>query len=173
MHKKFLSCIVLLVIYSLSTVSGIRAESSATQKITNSGSAAYADFLSELDSSSLDSILKAKNELLSRFRGKENVRANDAFRAFSKFYDDTISDLEIGFSSKPQLQEVLAKIGDATGLDNNPFPAFDKLDTVSVREIKKKYACVFRSNSGTHSAAIQAAIPLHFGHPLTHKTTLG
>jgi hypothetical protein len=31
----------------------------------------------------------------------------------------------------------------------------------------------FRRNSGTCSAAIQAPIPVHFGHPLTHKTNAG
>jgi len=31
----------------------------------------------------------------------------------------------------------------------------------------------FRCNSGRCSASNQAPIPLHFGHPLTHKTTLG
>lgn len=142
MHKKqkTLSCIILLIIYSLSIVSGLKAASSATQKSDNAEYAAYTTFLSKLDSSSPSSIIQAKTELLLRFRGKQDESANDAFRAFSKFYSDTIAGLDGGVSSNTHLQEVLSKIADVTHLDFNLFPAFDKLDTASAREIKKKYA---------------------------------
>lgn len=147
MHKKQkpIFCIILLaIVYSLSSNSAVLADTKGAQKSANPEYAAYTIFLSKLDSSSPSSIVQAKNELLSRFQGKEDESANDAFRAFSKFYGDTISGLDSGFSSKPHLQEVLSKIADATGLDNNPFPAFDKLDTASAREIKKKYAATLK-----------------------------
>lgn len=143
MQKKqiFISIIILLVMIGLLvTVSDSSADNLATQKSLISENVAYANFLSKLDSTSPNAILLAKNELFSRFRGKEDESANDAFRAFSKFYTDTVSGLDNGFSSKPYFQEVLSKIAEATGLDDNPFPAFDKLDSASAREIKKKYA---------------------------------
>jgi hypothetical protein len=142
MHKKqmVLSCIILLV--SLSTVFG--AESSAARKTTDAEYGAYSNFLTKLDASSPESVSLAKNELLARFRGKDDERANAAFRDFSKFYTDNIAALESGFSSKQHLQDVLFKIAEATGLDNNPFPAFDKLDTPSARDIKKKYALALK-----------------------------
>jgi uncharacterized membrane protein len=144
MHSKHIFkrviTILLITIGLLSTVSALSADNLATQKGFNSEYAAYANFLSKLDSTNQNSIPRAKNELLSRFRGKKDESANDAFRAFSKFYANTISGLERGFSSKPYLQEVLSKIADVTGLGNNPFPAFDKLDNASAREIKKRYS---------------------------------
>ena len=137
MHNKLMraSGITLLFIYSLSALSGANAEPKQANV-----SAEYSAYLSTLDSSSPNSIVQAKTELLSRFRGKEDENANAAFRAFSKFYSDATSGLDSGFSSKPHLQELLSKIANVTGLDNNLFPAFDKLDTASAREIKKKYA---------------------------------
>jgi len=137
-----LFCIILLA--SLSTVSGIKAESATTRKTTDAEYGAYSNFLTKLDASSPESVSLAKNELLARFRGKDDGNANAAFRDFSKFYTENIAALESGFSSKQHLQDVLFKIADATGLDNNPFPAFDKLDTPSARDIKKKYALALK-----------------------------
>jgi len=141
MHKKQMALsIILLAIFFLSAVYGVNAAPSATQKNANADYSAYAIFLNKLDSSVPNSIVQAKTELLSRFRGKQDESANDAFRAFSKFYSDTIAGLDGGVSSNSRLQEVLSKIADVTHLDYNLFPAFDKLDTTSAREIKKKYA---------------------------------
>ncbi len=139
--------IILLVMIGLfSSVYDLSADNPpvTTQKIVNSEYVAYTDFLRRLDSANPSSILLAKNELLTRFREKTDESGNDAFRAFSKFYSDTISRLDNGFSSKPYFQEALSKIAEATGLDNNPFPAFDKLDNTSAREIKQKYASALK-----------------------------
>lgn len=140
MLKERVSILSLLSIFALFFIAPeINANNSQTQKSTSPEYAAYVQFLNKLNTTTPDTILVAKKELLARFRGKGSEAANDAFKAFSRFYYELIAALNNRFSSEQSFQVLLSKIAEATGLYNNPFPAFDKLDNNAAREIRREH----------------------------------
>ncbi|HWR58144.1 MAG TPA: hypothetical protein VN328_04575, partial [Thermodesulfovibrionales bacterium] len=100
----------------------------------------YVNVLSRLDKANPNSILLAKDDLLSKFNNSTDENMNEAFRAFWNFYNQAIREIDKGFSSNGDYQKVLSEISDATGLYHDPFPAFEKLDNAVTQRMKNQYA---------------------------------